>query len=322
MAIRGTRDLREDVMLTNISISYSNLMYIADTLFPIVPVRNQSGNLARFKRSHWFRDEAKPRAPGSKSEGGSWEPDSPLTYMSQRYSYRDEIPDEVRDNADDIYQIEANSVNFVTDKLMMRRERSWAASFFKTGVWTQDEEGDIGSSPTFTQWDDYADSTPLLDFTTYQDEMESRIGREGNVMVVGKQGWNSLRWHPDFLELIKYTREGILTEAQVAEFLGVPKMVIGRALYTTDPEGTPEANVTYQRIWGKNALLMYAPSAPALNTPAAGYTLVWNRVPNAIQYMIRHREDQREVDIIEGNSYFDQKQTSAMAGTFLHNVVA
>jgi hypothetical protein len=320
MAIRGTRDLRVDQLLTNISISYSNLSYIADTLFPVVQVRNQSGLIPTFLRSHWFRDEAKPRAPGTRSEGGSWEPGPNLSYFAQRYSYRDEIPDETRDNADDVYQIEANSVNFVTDKLMMRRERSFAASFFKTGVWADDEDG--AADLDFVQWSDYADSSPMVDMTTYQDEIESRIGTEANVMVIGKQGWNSLRWHPDFIELIKYTQTGIITEAMLADFLQIPRIVIGRALYTTDPEGTAEASVTYSRIWGKHALLLYVPPAPALNTPASGYTFTWARVPNSIQYMKRLRDEEREVDIIEGNSYFDQRMTSAAAGTFLANIVA
>lgn len=316
--MRGTTELRYDKYLTGVSIKYSNLTYIADQIFPIVSVNERSGLVPRFQRSHWYRDEAKPRAPGSRSEGGSWSVDDPLTYYCKRYSYRSEIDDEERANADDVFQLESNSTEFVTDKIQMRRERAFASTFFTTSVWTSDKTG--GSS--FVQWSDYATSSPMLDIANYQDEIEGRIGREANVLVLGKPTWNSLRFHPDFVELIKYTRTGLITEDLIREVFNVPKLLIGRALYTTDPEGTAEVSVTYTRIWGKHALLAYVPDSPSLNTPASGYTLTWNRVPNSIQWIKRMRDEEREVDIIEGNTYFDQRQTSALSGTFLANAVA
>jgi hypothetical protein len=68
--------------------------------------------------------------------------------------------------------------------------------------------------------------------------------------------------------------------------------------------------------------MLYVPARPSLMTPAAGYTFVWQRVPSAQQYIKRFRDEEREVDIIEGNSYFDQKKTGAAAGLFMQNVIA
>ena len=99
-------------------------------------------------------------------------------------------------------------------------------------------------------------------------------------------------------------------------------MLVGRAIQTTDPEGTAESAVTYTRIWGKNALMLYVPERPSLLNPAAGYTFVWNRIANAVQFMKRMRDEEREVDIIEGNSYFDQKVTVPNAGLFMSAAVA
>ena len=129
-------------------------------------------------------------------------------------------------------------------------------------------------------------------------------------------------FHPDLVDTIKYTQRGVLTTDLVASLLEIDRLEIGRAIYTTSVEGTAESSVSYSRIWGKNALLMYIPASPSLMTPAAGYTFVWRRVPNALQFMKRMRDEEREVDIIEGNSYFDQKITAANAGLFLSNAVA
>jgi hypothetical protein len=98
--------------------------------------------------------------------------------------------------------------------------------------------------------------------------------------------------------------------------------LVGRSIYTTTVEGTAEASVGYTRIWGKNALMVYVPSAPSLLQPAAGYTFVWQVVPNALQYIKRMRNEEKEIDIVEANSYNDAKATLTNAGLFLSAAVA
>lgn len=312
-------DLHVDQMLTNMSIGYSNLTYIADQIFPILYVNKQSDIVPKYDQSHWFRDGARLRMPRSKSEGGGWSVDKTQTYFCPRYSFRDEISDEERANADGPFQnLEQDAVDFVTDKVAMRREIAFATDFFKTGVWGNDDTG----GTDFTVWSDYGASSPLTDFTSYEDEIEARIGRAPNTVVLGKQVWNQLKWHPDLIDTIKYTQRGTVSVDLAASLFEIPKLLIGRAIYTTDPEGTAEASVTYTRIWGKNALFLYVPDRPSLKQPAAGYTFSWQVVPNALQYIKRMRDEEREVDIIEANTYFDQAVTAARAGTFLSGAVA
>lgn len=312
------RDLRVDQLLTNISIAYRNLDYIADTIFPILEVTAQSGYIPRFKRSHWFRSGAHLRGPGTASRGGSWAPDSNLEYFVPRFSYRDELDDETVDGAADVYDVEETSVEFVTNMMQLKREISFADNFFTTTKWAED----LVAGTDFVAWDDLADANPMIDLTTWIDNVEMRIGVEPMDAVMGKQVWNVLRWHTSLLEAIKYTQTGVIDLALASRLLGVPRIHVGRAIKTDDPEGTDEADVDYERIWGPHVLLLYVPDAPGLRRPASGYTLVWNRVPSAIQWIKRMRNEEREIDIIEGNSYFRQYQTSDLAGTFAEDVVS
>jgi hypothetical protein len=310
--------LHVDQPLTQISIAYSNPLYIADTICPVVTVKKQSDIVPKFNQSFWFRDEAKRRAPGTASRGGGWTNDVTDTYFCARWSYRYEIADDDRDNTDEPWNLEENGSRFVSDKLQMRREVGFSTDFFKTGVWGLDRVG----GTDFTQWSDYGGSTPLVDVTVSMDNVEARIGREAGSLVIGKQVWVQLKWHPDLIDSIKYTQKGTISVDLAASLFELKHLLVGRSIYTTSPRGTAEANVTYTRIWGKHALLLYVPDAPALMTPAACYAIVWNRVPNAIQYVKRMRNEEREVDIIEGNSYFVQKATATKAGEFLQNAVA
>lgn len=310
------QDLHVNAMLTNISIGYTNLAYIADRIFPIVNVGRQSDIIPSYNQSFWFRDDAKVRAPGTKSEGGGYTVNATDTYFCNRWSRRFEIPDELRRNADAPWNLDSDSTRFVTDKTMMRREVNFATNFFTTGKWT-DKTGGVD----FTKWSDYSASTPDVDVDKYKDEVEAKIGVEPNKLVLGKQVHLQLKNHPTLMDRIKYTQRAQLSADLIASLLELDQYLVGRSIYTTTVEGTAEASVTYTRIWGANALMLYVPGAPSLITPAAGYTFVWNVVPNAIQYIKRMRDEEKEIDIVEANTYFDQKLTLAASGIFLSTAV-
>ena len=317
MPLPTSNDVHVDRLLTNISIGYRNLQYIADEIFPLVPVNKQSDLFATYDQSYWFRDEARLRAPGTYSvEGGYGVSNSP--YFCNRYSFSKSVHDETRDNADVPFNLDREATEYVTDKVQMRRENAFATDFFTTSVWTTDKTG----GTDFTVWSNYASSNPQVDVTAYKDTVEGLIGREPNKFVIGKQVLVQLQWHPDLIDSIKYTQKGILTEDLIASLLGFEKLLVGRTIITSTAEGTAEASVVYSRIWGKHGLMVYVPEAPSLQTPAAGYTFVWQRVPAAKQYIVRHRDDRAEKDIIEANTYFDQRLTSARAGLFLSGAVA
>ena len=317
MANYVTRDLHVDQLLTNLSIGYTNQTYIADQILPIVRVGAQSGKYVVYDQSHWFRNEARLRAPGTKSQRGGWTYSSD-TYYADRFSYGHEIYDEERANADAAFSLDREAVEFVTDKILMQREVSAAAKFFTTGVWGADKAG----GTNFTAWSDYATSTPIADIAGWMDTVEATIGREPNTLVLGKQVWTQLKWHPDLVDNIKYTQRAQLSQDLAASMFEVDRILIGRAIYTTSPEGTAEASVSYSRIWGKAALLLYVPQNPSMRVPAAGYTFVWDRWPNALQYVKRIRDEERETDIIECNSFYSQKVTGKAAGVYASAAVA
>lgn len=316
MAELSSRDVHADAYLNSLSIGYKNDLYIADTIAPIVPVRRQSDIVPKYTQSDWFRNQAAIRAPGTLSERGGFTVDTTDHYFCPRFSFGFEIPDEVRDNTDAPYDMDRDGTMFVMDRLQLKREATWAGKFFTTGQWGADVTPDV-------LWDIY-DSTshPINDITTYQDAVEGRIAKMPNKFVLGKSVFSKLKNHPEIMDRIKYVQKAVVTVDMLASLLDIEQVLVGRAIYTTSPEGTPEDSVVYQRIWGNDALLLYAPAAPSLMTPAATYTFTWQRVPNSIQYFTRKRNDEREVDILEGNTYFDQHITSKRAGQFVNNPIA
>lgn len=311
-----------DALLTNVSVGYRNAKYIADDLAPLLPVMKQSGIIPQIPQSAWFRDEARLRAPGTKSVGGGYTVDNTLKYFCDRYSYRHEVPDELRDNAADVYNQDRLATRFVTEKLFMAREVAFAGNLFTASVWAGGASG--GDNTISTVWSNYSGSSPLTEIEGWRDTFQGGLGEDPNRFIIGRQVWTQLKYHPDVIDMLKYTSpiRGPIMPEVFAGMIEVDRVHVGSSIYTTTLEATAESSVTYSRIWGKNALLLYVPPAPALEAPAACYTVVWQRVPNAMQYIKRMRNEETETDIFEANSYYQHKIVVAKAGAYCASVVS
>ncbi|KKK82878.1 hypothetical protein LCGC14_2799010, partial [marine sediment metagenome] len=204
-----TGDVHVNALMTNVSIAYINDNYIADKVFPIVPVSKQSDIIAEFDKAYWFRDEMTERAPGTKAAESGWSVTTTATYFCVSFALRKIIPDEVRANADDVFNLDMEAVKYLTDKAFMRREKEFADTVNASGSWTS--TGTINA-----KWSDFANSDPIDDVMTTKRTIADLIGREPNTIVCGKIVRDRLLRHPDCLDLIKYTQRGILGEDLLA----------------------------------------------------------------------------------------------------------
>lgn len=315
-----------DQLLTNVLVGFKNAQYIADDAAPILPVDKQTNLIPRVNQSAFFRDDAKIRAAGTRSNRSGFTVDNTMSYFCSRYSLGHEIPDEVRDNTDAPYDMDRESAFFVANAIQLARERAFATNMFASTPWgtTKTQGVDFG------QWSNYAGSQPLEDVTQWKDQVEGLIGMEANQMIIGKQVWvgsggvtngGGLKWHPELIDTVKYTQRGQLSIETVASLFELDRILVGRAIFTSTVEGVAESSVTYSRIFGKNALVFYNPPGPSIFKPMAMMTIVWQRVASALQYIKRFRDEQGEFDVIEGNSYFTHKAIVANAGIFASGVV-
>ena len=74
----------------------------------------------------------------------------------------------------------------------------------------------------------------------------------------------------------------------------------------------------FNTFWGDGFWVGFVPPAPALMTPAAGYMLVWREGNRTIR---RYRNDDRHVDIIEGEWFTSEKITASDSGGVVYNAV-
>jgi hypothetical protein len=309
-------DVHVNKPLTNMSIGYTNLTYIADQIFPTMYVDKQTDIVPAYTQDYWFRDESALIAAGDVAPDVGYAVDTSESYYCHTYGLRHFIHDNMRANQDRPFDADRDATMLVTDKLMMRRERAFVGDFWTTNVWTTDVTG--GS--TVTKWSDFGASDPIVDIRTYKRTVRRLIGRDPNVLVLGDLVRDKLLDHPDVLDRIKYTQTGIASVDLLAAMFSLKKVLVGESIYTASAEGA--SSFTYSASWDDDALLLYVPDRPTLMDPAAGYTFVWRTgmQGGGMQWIRKYRDDPRRGDWVEVQSAYDQKLTSAGSGCFFDDI--
>ena len=317
-------DVHVNRPLTNISVAYQQAAskYIADRVFPRVPVSKQTDQFFTYPKGEWFRTDAQVRAPATESAGSGYTL-STDTYRCEVYAVHKDIDDQTRANADQPINLDREATQFVTNQLLLKRDKDWATNFLTTGVWDKDLTGVSGTPSTnqFKQWDDAA-SDPIQTVQDAALDVERSTGFKPNTLVLGPDVWNQLRNHGDILDRIKYTQRGIVTEALVAAVFDVDRILVARAIENSANEG---ATASMDFMVGKSALLCYSAPNPGLMTPSAGYTFTWSGLLGASAFGSRitnFRIPITKVDRIEGEMAYDQNVIASDLGTFFASVVA
>ena len=304
MATPTQQQVHLDGALTNISVAYRNANYIAETVFPNVPVVKQSNKYFVFTKSDWFRDEAAPRAPGTRAQRVDYNL-SASNYLCAEWAVAKGVPDEVVDNADTPLRPVAEAAEYVTDKMYLRKEILVAAIVHGNSQWS-------ASATPSTLWSNDT-SDPIGDVNTALDSVRSSIGRDPNKGVIGAGLWRFLVKHPDLIDRVKGAASpgspAILTMQAIAALFELEQILVGKAVKDTGQEG---ATATRAYVWGNHLAICYTTNTPSLNSPSAGYVFQWGaRAVN------RYREDQEHQDIIEVTESFDQKLVASDAGYLL-----
>lgn len=268
--------------LTTISQAYlaQSTDYIADKIFPVVPVMKQSDLYYIYNKGDWYRNVAQYRAPATESAGGGYNL-STGSYFAPVTALHVDIDPQIRANADIPLNPDRDATLWITQELMLAREVQTLAQVLTTGVWTGSTSGgDVTPSP---QWD-MANSTPIEDITQQIWSIKQGTGRFPNRFILGPRVWEVLQNHDEVVQRIKYTQRGVITTDLLASLLappGVPdfQVLVASAIYNTAAE-FPNADTTTGVSMSfiaptKDALLLYSEPNPGILVPSAGYIFTW-----------------------------------------------
>ena len=316
----SVRDVHVDAALTNVSVAYAQdqANFIADKVFPIVPVEKQSDVYFKYDKGAFFRDEAEVRAAASESAGSGFDLGTD-SYMCQKWALHKDVDDDTVANADPAVDPFRDATTFVMQNLLIRRERLFASSFLKTGVWGTDAVG----GTNFAQWDDEASSDPFEDFKVARITMLSTTGYLPNTLTVSYETHEALKKHPLVMDRFKYTSSDSITEGMLARLFEVDRYLVAKSIYQTSAEKA--ATQTFSFIASKCALLTYAAPGPSLLQPTGGYIFAWRGLTGLNGAGIRtkrFRMEQLGADRVESEMALSMKLVAADMGYFFSGTVS
>jgi hypothetical protein len=149
--------------------------FVADKVFPMVPVVHQTDQYFVWNIGDFFRDDAQQRADGVESAGTGMNLTT-QSYTAAVYALHKDIGPQVRANADPAIDVDVTTTRMLMQKLLIKRDRVFATKFLTTGLWTgtstgSDITGTAGGTPgtgTPPLWSDDANGDPFTDIATQQ----------------------------------------------------------------------------------------------------------------------------------------------------------
>ncbi|MFZ5850328.1 MAG: hypothetical protein ACOYY2_02900 [Actinomycetota bacterium] len=318
------QDSHLDAILTNISVAYfqDESRFIAERVFPTIPVDKKSDKFYKYGKNDWFRDEAQRRADATESAGSGYTLGTD-NYSCDVWAFHKDVGNQTVANTDAPLNPYSDAAKFVAGRLLLRREIQFVSDYFATGIWGTDMTG-VAAAPganQFVKWSDYTNSDPIEDVEDGKEKVLSTTGFEPNTLVLGYRVFRRLKHHPVLRELIKYTSSENITTALLSRIFEVDRVLVASAVKATNVEGAPEG---YDFVYPDSALLAYVTPTPGLYTPTAGYNFAWTGVSSGLGLPVGTSQIDmplHKAKRIESEIAFDHKVVGADLGYFFASAV-
>lgn len=296
-------NIHHDELLSNISVQYRNMEYVADQVFPTLPVNKKSDNYRIYKRD--FRLPETLRARRGKAREHSLDI-TEGAYLLERHSLKDSVVDDDEDNYD-ISSLRADVTEELTDKIHMRREKK-VADLFTTTNWSLNVS--LAAAAKWSVNTVASNPIPLMD--TAASSVRDNSGMKPNFGIIPYKTMLAAKNHTSIAERIKYT-DMTIDRAKIAALFGLDNIVEPSAVYDTSAEGVAESITD---IWGDIVFVGYKAMSPSPRKPSCGYTFEKRR-----RMVKRWRDEEIEGDWIEVNIDFDPKIVSSLSGYLINDVL-
>jgi hypothetical protein len=299
---RGGGNVHIDQVLTNISVAWPNAAGVGENLAPSVRVRKQSDKYYVFGREGWVLEPGSDvRAPGGEANEIPGLTVATTPYFALEHALQIAVTDEERENADSPLSPDRDGTELVTAKVLLQRELILKSLVTTAANYATGHSVDLGA--TF-QWDTYATSNPIADVKLARTTIHSKIFLEPNYAVIPWAVMTALEDHPDFIERIKYSQTGVVSQDLISSLFNIQSITVPGMGYNTAPMGTTES-LAY--LWGDNVIVAYVPQRAGLRVPAFMYEFTWVYPGGQTQVVERWREQRRRSDVIRVSRRYEYR---------------
>lgn len=308
-----------DKVLSNFAILNRNPddVFIADKVLPPIGVSGRVGKLYTVANGFRFSSPLHTLKRGSGAAFRRFTLDVRNTSVYSLEEYGAEFPVDDVDAEfakDDEVMLREAATTMAVQQLQIEREREAEALLTNSSVITQGATLSSGS-----RWDDSGiDPRATIETGAQTIQKATGIPRRLLSLVTGQEAIDKLMRNDALLQFFRTSIPGItmLTEAQIAQALGIKEVIAGGAVANSANEGQSASNAY---IWGKDATLCFIEKNPQPMAPrGTGFTF-YHRSRGPVQ-VERYREEPRS-EIVLASSLEDRVLTAAASAYLIQTAV-
>ncbi len=316
MPVQKQSDVHVDAVLSNLVLGYGRTEMVGDLVLPRIVVDKDTGKYYKWARNNINISGLNTRR-ADRAKPNEIKLDLSIdSYEMEQHALRDFLEDGIRKNADSVLNLRQAYAQQVIDVMDLIREKKTAETVFTAANYPSANKITLSGNDRWNQLDQ-ASSDPAEDIANAQMTVLKEAGVWPTTLVLGVELYKKLKRHAKVLASIQYvSRTGIehVTDSELMAYLGVSKLIVGKAVYNQSPEG---ANASNAFVWNTHAMLMYEPPAGgAINVPAFGYEFRPSHTPRTVS---RYTENGLLGEWVEVNEKRFQKLTFPAAGFLFTN---
>lgn len=303
-------DVHVDAPLTNFALQFRNRAFVAEQIFPVVPVVKESDLYYTFSREE-LRDVDTRRAAGALAREVDWVP-STATYTAEEYALKHLLSDRIVNNADSPVRPRMNTVSKLQKWIWLGIEKRIQAIAQATG----NVVATVAASP---KWDG---TSPTIekDCDTAKDSVRNNAGVEPNAILLAENVKDVVKRDSTVRDLIRYVVNGgpnnmeLLVNGELPPVLWNLAVIIAGATEDTSKLG---ASSSISKIWNDAVPVFYREAAVSLDAVTWGYIM---RVQNPI--VKAYRDEHRNGEYIEVSVIQAEELVTSNAANLIVDVLS
>ena len=303
-------DVHVNQPLTNFALQLRNRAFVAEQVFPVVPVMKESDVYYTFSREE-LRDVDTLRAAGALAKEVEWVP-ATATYTAQEYALRHLLPDRIVNNADSPVRPRLNTTAKLMKWIMLGIEKRIQAVAQNSG----NVIATVAPSP---KWDG---TSPTIekDIDTAKDSIRNNAGVEPNCILFAENVKDVVKRDSTLRDLIRYViglgdgNRQLLMDGELPPVIFNLIPIIAGATEDTSKMG---ASSSISKIWNDAVPVFYREQAVSLDALSWGYIM---RVQN--QIVKSYRDEHRNGEYIEASIIQAEQLVTSNAAVLITDVLS
>lgn len=303
-------DVHVNAPLTNFALQFRNRSFVAEQVFPVVPVVKESDVYYTFSREE-LRDVETLRAAGALAKEVEWVP-STATYTAEEYALRHLLPDRIVNNADSPVRPRINT----TAKLMKWIQLGQEKRVQKLAQNTANAVATVATSP---KWDG---TSPTIekDLDTAKDSVRNNAGVEPNAVLLAENVKDVVKRDTTLRDLIRYVinlgsgNRDLLMNGELPPVMFNLAIIIAGSTEDTSKQG---ASSSIAKVWNDAVPVFYRELAVSLDAISWGYIM---RVQRPV--IKTYRDEHRNGEYIEASQIQDEHVVTSNAANLITDVLS